>query len=365
MMRLIYVGRRAHCLSGLGRHAEAWKLIEPIVESQQGAVMVWGAQILFELGRSEESLALARRAVERYPDSTSGRADLARLLWRAQRDSEAALVLRDQRLNTNVYSWQREIGDAFFESFSKADAERAVRAFRALQDERVPFWNLEALALKLGQAGKAEHAFRLYEKLSGVGSYEYPWSKARAFEYLSRWKGDATAIEWIDANFNPKMIPTTGPALYATGNYELLWILSIPGAEPTDETWLLRAGGAALQGLNHAAHREQLLAHFQDSGSRSEARVHLGRHVLGLETAEDLLRRPRKAEEDAEAAYFLGVRAYAEGRLLDAGRWLQLIPLKGKAHEYDAAMLRAQIARQISENGLSGGSGSRPGTAKR
>ena len=68
LMHDIYIGRRAHCLSRLGRHGEAWKLIEPLVGGQQGSVMMWGAEILGQLGRTDESLALARATVQRYPD---------------------------------------------------------------------------------------------------------------------------------------------------------------------------------------------------------------------------------------------------------------------------------------------------------
>jgi tetratricopeptide (TPR) repeat protein len=353
LLRDMYVGRRAHCLSGLGQHAEAWKTIEPTLESGQGAVMNWASEILWELGRKDESLALARKGVERYPDSTAMRADLARLLWRAQRDSEAALVLGDPRRPAQVYTWQNEYSTAFFDAFGKAPPDRAVGAFRALQDQRIGFWSLETVPYKLGDKGRAEHAFRLYEQLSGKGSFEYPWPKARAYQYLGKWKGEADAQNWIVENFDARMIPVTGPAFFATENYELLWLLKTPGAEPTSETWLLRAGGAALQGLDHAPHREELLAHFRDAETSTDLRAHLGRHVLGIETAEDLLRRPRKPEEDADAAYFLGLRAYVEGRLLDAGDWLQLVPLRGKAHNYDAAALRTRIEQQIAMKGLS------------
>ena len=74
--------------------------------------------------------------------------------------------------------------------------------------------------------------------------------------------------------------------------------------------------------------------------------------MLGLESAEDVLGLPRKPEEDAETAYFLGVRAYVEGRRMDAGYWLELVPLRGKSHNYDAAVLRDRIAREIATKGL-------------
>lgn len=352
ILHVIYVGRRAHCLSGLGRHAEAWKVIEPEVASQQGDVMGWAAEILSELGRTEESLALARQLVNRYPDESSSRAAAARLLWRAQRDSEAALVLGDRHAAA-ILAWQNQFAPAFLEAFAESDVDRVVRAFRALQEQRIPFWSLEMVPHAFGREGKAQQAFRLYEQLSGVGSYEYPWPKARAYEFLREWKGVADAQNWIVDNFSPKMIPLTGPALFSTGNYELLWILSVPGTEPSSETWLLRAGGAALEGLEHAAHRDQLLAHFRDAGSSPDLRSHVGRYVLGLETEEELLRRPRKAEDDGELAYFLGLHAFTDGRLLDAGDWLQLVPLRGKAHTYDAGDLRFKIASRIEAKGLS------------
>ena len=173
---------------------------------------------------------------------------MARLLWRAGRDSEAALVLGEPRRLAPVYTWQREYAYAFFDAFAAGDAERAVRAFQAIQDQHVGFWFLETLPYRLGSNGKPEHAFRLYEKLVGVGLYEYPWSKARAFEYLGKWKGEAAAQNWISANFNPKTVPLAGPAFYVTENYELLWILTPSTGEPSSETWLLRAGGAASRG---------------------------------------------------------------------------------------------------------------------
>jgi hypothetical protein len=359
LIRVIYTGRRAHCLLGLGRAAEAWTVIEPAARSGQGAVMLWASEILWALGRKDDSLALGRQIVQRYPDAAEHRAGVARLLWRADRDSEAALILGERHAGATLV-WQNLFAPVFFDEFGGASPDRSIRAFRALTDQRLPFWSLEQVPKKFGRSGKSEHAFRLYEQLSGKGSWEYPWPKARAYEYLGKWKGEGEAQNWIVSHFDPKMIPTTAPVLYSTGNYELLWILGLTGAEPSDETWLLRAGGAALEGLDHAPHREQLLSHFGDPAA-PDLRAHIARHVLGLETADELLRRPRKPEDDAEVAYFLGVRAYVEGRLLDAGDWLSLVPLRGKAHNFDAGELRYKIADRIPKEGLSGahGSGSR------
>ncbi|MEP6995283.1 MAG: hypothetical protein ABI968_12225, partial [Acidobacteriota bacterium] len=174
----IYIGRRAHCLSMLGRHAEAWKVIEPALGSGQGSVMSWGAEILSKLGRSDEALALARQSAQRYPDSAETRADLARYLWLASRDSEAALELGDRRFTGSQDPWQYPFARAFAETFGALPAERAVRAFQTLQEQKIPYWWLEYLPEKLGDEKHPEHAFRLFEILRGTGSYEYPWSKA-------------------------------------------------------------------------------------------------------------------------------------------------------------------------------------------
>jgi hypothetical protein len=66
--------------------------------------MVWGASILDRLGRSEESLNLARAALQRYPDLSS-RGDLAGLLWRHGRYSEAADVLEPTAVKIMPAEW--------------------------------------------------------------------------------------------------------------------------------------------------------------------------------------------------------------------------------------------------------------------
>lgn len=325
--------------------------------------MSWGAEILWKLGRSDEALALARQAAGRYPDDPEARAHLARYLWLTGRYSDAALELGDRRFASSQAAWQGPFAEAFVQAFEKLPTEKAIGAFERLREQKIGYWSLEMLPEKVGAEGRFELAFRLFDRLPGIGAYEYPWSKARAYQYLRKWKGDEAAREWILANFNPKLREGSMIAFFAAENYELLWLLQEPDAEPSSQTWLLRAAGAGLEGIARHPHREALLAHFQKPGIPQDLRFHIGCYLLGLESEDALLGMPRAPQDDDELAYFLGLKGYFEGRLEDAGDWLQLVPLRGKRFNYVAESLKGEIAGKIWRGGLSPGPG-RPAAAR-
>jgi hypothetical protein len=329
----IYRGRLANSLSMQGRHSEAWAIIEPAVRSGQGAVMLWATEILGRLGRTEEAMELGRRSVERYPDGTGGRAVLAELLWRADRDDEAALVLSppEQGYRVDEAAWRDDVSERFASVFGKKSDERVVAALKSLEGQKLWDRNLSYLVPPLAAAGRSELAFRLQTALEGKGLHA--WVRAaldlEAFGYLEKARGRPEAIAWLQKAVPPSQRDGELEGFFDQKAFALLW-----DAIPPDEEsrlaawiWLLRTGAVIADPAVGAAHREGVLAHFRDPMPREPSRV-LARYLLRLEDRNAAVAAATAPADRCNAAYFLGLDQVAAGRYAEASDWFQ-VPFNG------------------------------------
>ena len=327
---MIYVGRKAHFLSRLGRDEEAWRTIEPEIAGMQGAVMGWGAEILQKLGRSEEALALARKAAARYPDSAGDQSGVARQLWSMGRYADAAAALADPRYARDAGVWGNEFAEAFAGVFLSRPLDASVQAVDALIARGVWPWMVMNLVEKIDEKGNHELAFHLQERLvprAGPEAYEH--SRLQAYRFLRSWKGEAAAAEWMNSHYDETARVKDFQNWYAHGFHELLWSLLMPErTKVPDRVWLLRAAGAAKDGLSVSPNREALLEHFRDLKSADGFEVALGRYLVGLDTAEGLVPLAKSPAMQDQLAYFWGVRAFGEGRYDEAGDWFSFVTLR-------------------------------------
>lgn len=319
----IYRGRQAHLMELEGRYKEAWAVIEPELSSGQGAVMAWAASILQRLGRREEAITLAKQAVERYPDSHSGRGDLAEILWRERRYSEAALVLDHPRMT--LATWRYNIGRSFDRTFRGREEREAVEAFDPLVAQRINRWNLQQIVEPIGET-RPSLAFALQSRMKRPFVMDIVGPRFQAYKYLKSWKGRDEATRWLHDNIPQNLREVASADFYDEEDFDLLWTIvePLPGKDLLPYTWLLRAGAAAYRGLDRDPHRAELLAHYQKRDD-AEFEFQLGRYVLGLDDAAVVAGLPMSRKQRSQAEYFFGVRALAEGRVSDAADWYRVV----------------------------------------
>jgi tetratricopeptide (TPR) repeat protein len=83
---------KSRLLRKRGRYRDAWEIARPAAETWKAECLEEAALALLDLGRVDNALAMAKRALERY-GSDDERVLVARVLWRQGKDAEAAELL--------------------------------------------------------------------------------------------------------------------------------------------------------------------------------------------------------------------------------------------------------------------------------
>ena len=305
-----------------GKLAEAWDAVEPVIESWQAGALQRAARVLDKLGRQEEAVEMARRAVSRYPDTARVRTTLADLLWRQGKPVEAARVLVEGRHRLTTAEWRDVVAPRFVESFQDRPAEgdaaaAALRAANAHPDD------LHRMAEAVAKAGQPGLAFAVVSRI--------PWREtpemivvADGYKYLKAAKGKAAALDWVRKTMSRGRLNEFAPSIYMSGVDELLWdLIEKPetGPEP-DRAWLLRAAASARLDPKRDPHRPALVQYYDGTGLRHYHTI--GRYLLGLASEAEVLALATDPRRRCEVAFYLGLRAKAEGRYTDASDWLRV-----------------------------------------
>jgi hypothetical protein len=302
------------------RYADAWAAIEPAIPSYVGAAMMQGTRVLGRLGRLDSAYALASEHADRYPDSPASHAMIAEVLWRQRKYAEAARYLHDHARWLDGWTWRGRIAETFLEVFGEARDSAATEAMQQLAQARIPGWVLGQFGVGLRQRKRPDLAFAMHVRASeqtGAGGQRLPM---QTYASLRDWRGDAEAIAWL-RRFTPGVEGATAMILYQDDAFEELWSLDPPGRAYSAFTWLMRASAAATKPSVARRHRDELLAYYQRP-LRDDYHV-MGRHLMGLASEAELLAHATTAERRCEIAYYLGVRARAEGRAYDAADWFE------------------------------------------
>jgi tetratricopeptide (TPR) repeat protein len=348
LLHSIYVGRRAHLLDLEKRHQEAWSAIEPEVQTWQGAILGWAAEILENLGRHSEAVDLARKRVERYPDQGEARGDLAELLWKGERFSDAAEVVWSPLYQADLATWDSSISKNFVHAFHGKSVEDVSKAFEALLAQRVAVWSLQTVIDRIAAEGRSEAAFKLEAPLLSRKGDDYFIYRVYAYRYLKSWKGKDEALSWLRGNLDEKRVEAGMPVFFELKEDDLLWDLyPARNEEWSSLTWLLRACAAVCRGLERSPHRDELLAHYRDA-KPSNSQSQLGRHVLGLQGEKEILTASLTDEERSLAAYAFAVKAIGQRDYRTASDWLQLASVFEKGNGRASMLAEVTLDRWYS-----------------
>lgn len=317
---------QAEVLSDQKKWREAWTVIAPAVPTWKGDVLLDAAWILENRGDRDRAMKLARAALERYPEESSGYAAVSRVLWQQKNDTEAAeLLAGSRRLKRN--DWEGTIANSFSWVFAEADPGRAEAAFAALRECNVDPTFLAALARDVGRRGNHELALELLQQVpataSRVSGPSFPSARMIwIYDELVQTGGAAAAAEWLRREIeNPYQLAIVA---YEFERYDVLWgaIEDPSRIIKQDAFQLMRAAAFLIENSENDARRERLIQYFQ-TRPRTDWTV-MGLFLLGKASEQELFAGAQGLQGRATVAWLMGVKAASEERFQAASDWFSV-----------------------------------------
>jgi hypothetical protein len=161
-----------------------------------------------------------------------------------------------------------------------------------------------------------DRSFELFSHVTDPDPDSNAFRLLIAYDALRRARGEEAAVTWLRGQMTPALGPGLGMEAYRSGHESLLWSLPLQ----TDErVWVLRQA-MMLRRIDTDPEHERLLAeHF---ALPVDSYLHqVGRYLRGAIREEELLVLGEGRDRACTVAYFLGLRAQAEGRYSDALLW--------------------------------------------
>jgi tetratricopeptide (TPR) repeat protein len=304
-----------------GKPADAWKLLEPALESQYGRVLGESAATLEALGRADEAERVAQKAFDRY-HLVDNLTALVRLYWKHGKTDAATRLLAPPAVPLTLLEQRNVLGPALAGAFAGRSDPELAQAFGALKENGPRFQG--ELTYGIDRAGRHQLAFDLSAPLF-VGGVDGLVDMLRSYGFLESAKSHADAVTWLRSRVPPQLREALSQVAVMDGNDVLLWEV-VPTPDPSrhddhaDSVWLFRAFSVA-RGASEA-HREEVKRHYAGPpGGRYDV---LGRYILGLAKESDVLALAPKAHDACEVAYWLGFGAQTAGHIEEASGWYRV-----------------------------------------
>jgi hypothetical protein len=312
--------------------AGAWRVLEPWANSDAVAALSTGARVLMAQERLDEAERLARRAWDRDEHAPTT-ALLAEACWRRSNHAAAAEALNPRAQAMGDAAWEGSVGAAFDAVFSGRAVPEGRAALDALGPE-VTVTRRSALLAVMARAGHGATAAEIHEHLRGSDEEQRALWLAR-YAMRARTEGELPAGEWLQTQVPAVERAALADGAYALGLDEVLWgVLEVPpGGAAGDRVWLLRAAASLRRGGDDP-HRPELLEHLRahDDGTWAQT---LARHLMDLASYDAVRAAAETPGQEWRTAYYLGVKARAEGEAGAASEWWQaaLDPSEGAGPE--------------------------------
>jgi len=303
-----------------GKYPSAWKENAIALKSGTGDSMNLAGRILMKLNRIEEAEEMFWNYYTRYPGSKS-LALLAGYFWKSWKTQDAtALIARHQHPITSK-DWTDILGEELAEAFKNQPIENGIHAVSLLMTAGADPIHVTGIAQRVYAAGNKEMAFQMIARLSLKPEVERTLYQARAAAYLEKYAGTNKTVEWLHRTVHPSVKNRIPSFLYNDNEYKLLWRFT---QSPTTFHWLiLTASFLDYKGISKKD-RKRMMAHYNTPGIEKDRYGIVGLYLLGRVSEKEIIQRVDSIKKRSGYAYYLGVKARAEGRMKDAMEWFRV-----------------------------------------
>jgi len=337
---------RARALQSSGKLKEAWAEIEPLASmggtapalrggasirgtapalrggaSVHAGAMLRAALVKSAAGAAEQAVELAQKRLERHPEPSSV-ALLAQMLWKADRNEDAAALIEQWSNRLTIADWSGVLSTAFAEAHRARAADAGAKAYATLLAKNVDARGARAL-ITAGEL-PPELAFRTYSQIQGGGTDKHR-DAARSYVFFEAWKGQAAAREWIEQAIPPEQRDPLAEHGYAAGAYELVWdfVTDPAPANPNRALiWLMRTASLLRSAAPNPEWRARLDGYY--AKNREDVRDRMGLHLLGQMDQVAVWSAAKNEEQRAECAYVFGLETQLQGDVAQAVDWYRV-----------------------------------------
>ena len=301
-----------------GDPRSAWELLEPRVAGMGVPYEAARAQVaLGNLARAEE---IARAAYAHYKHSLAPAAELAAVLWEAQRNAEAAEVIAKFPVRASDKERCYHFCRAFVRTFRSKPRAEVEAAFREMVAARLDYPLLQGTIAIFRDTADPETALALGKLVDAPDASAV---HTETYKTLKQMRGEAEAMTWLATMIPRERLGPAAKTFYDSNADELLWkLVDDPDHQGGLATWLLRAGAYSREEHPIISHRQALAAYF--GAHRTTADEQLGAALVGLIDDATLLAGARTERDLTRAAYALGARLEARRDVRGAMRMYQL-----------------------------------------
>lgn len=320
LQRAHVIVMKAQVLREEGRFQEAYRVVEPVIETWAWDCLDMGATLLADLGRLDDAHQLANAMLERYGGGASA-ARVARILWLKSQDDEAARVLTAPDRHLDRGAWMYNVAPAFVDAFTKAPDTRAEAAFRELTNRNVAVLELLPFPEEMEKAGRPELAFKMCEILGRKGPAG--WVKSVGYKALAKARGASAARDWLRKNTTPAEQDILAKQAFQDKDFDLLWDLPDHPDRFKDEILKMRRAAALRYERTPNEERKTSLIAYSESRQKDEPAVY-GLFLLGRIDRQHLFATIQNTYSLCGAAWLLGTAAAADGLYDEANGWFQV-----------------------------------------
>ena len=333
----------ARAYQGLGRDADALRVIGPAVDSGKANALTRAAWIHAALKNEQQADSLWSSALRRYPHSPWLKLEYLEYLWSLGRYQAAAELLAAPEPASSIASRTYEIVTAFQRVFAERPDQSVIDAMEALRGQGISPWLQHRLISPLA-ASRGALSLKLWQGMQSNSTAQVELATAI---YLGRRKliGEDAAA----AMAREELPPVRYPDIYAGGFLRqeaggLLWSL-IPEsqAQYPNWLWLMRLQSALLHGVGSPEQMQRLRAYYAPA---AEDDVHaMGRYLLGLDSEALLLQRRVSPDHYYELSYNLALKHHCDGQVAAAVDWYQLTTMLAPQNRIEGRLAHDQLYR--------------------
>jgi tetratricopeptide (TPR) repeat protein len=329
-----------------GRYQEGQAYAAKVAPSQQGSAMLWYGRLLTMNGDPGRAEKVFRAAAERYPDNLPALGSLAWFYWQRGRFDEAAAVLRGSPFTQQARAWSDDLARRFADAFARRPLERALAAFAALLRAGLNGEPMTELARHMERAGSPETAFRMEEQVRAGNPLGDMEATIHAYRFLKAARGKPAALNWLGKRVPADARDTAVLVAYDQGENDLVWeLIPEPAGKQADYIWQLRAAACVKTGCKDPW-RGMLIRHYRQPSGPQPA---VGPYLVGLVDEATFLSQAKDPGQRSLAAYYVGLRAEAEGRWEEASDWFRVAVEAGRIGVYEWRWASFALGRWVQD----------------